>query len=375
MNKTIIYLLTAFFALASSAVAWGQKNTSLHFNKEGKFKIVQFTDVHYNPRPDGTGEYDVEAMLSKVLDAEKPDLVVFTGDIVGGRPQQEGWNTVLKAVIDRKIPYAVVIGNHDDEGDWKRPQIAGYISGLPYSLFNAGPDTVKGYGNYTLNVLNKDGKPAAVLYFMDSNAYAKLDGDHGSDFFAFNQVEWYRKTSRELTKNNGGTPYPALAFFHIPLQEYSAMHDTTRVYFKRTDRTVIGDRSEPECAGVLNTGMFAAMVEAGDVMATFVGHDHTNNYIGYYGGIALAYGCYSGSYSRLVQYRKMLAEAYAHTSFRYPDVEAKEGTMPGVGGRVIELHENRRSFDTWIRQANGTVDYRVNYPQSFTGTASATDRK
>ncbi|MDR0559741.1 MAG: metallophosphoesterase family protein [Prevotellaceae bacterium] len=360
--KKIIYLIAT---LSISVAMHGQKSEPLRFNSEGKFKIVQFTDIHYNPQPDGTGDYDVEAMLSKVIEAEKPDLAVFTGDIVGGRPQKDGWNTVLKAVIDRKIPYAVVIGNHDDEGDWKRPQIAEYLSHLPYSLFTSGLETLKGYGNYTLDVLGNDGKPAAILYFMDSNAYAKLDGHHGSGYFAFNQVEWYRETSRELTKNNGGLPYPALAFFHIPLQEYAAMHDTTRIYFKRTDRTVTGDRKEPECPGVLNTGMFAAMAEAGDVMGTFVGHDHVNNYIGCYGGIALAYGCYSGSYSRLLQYRKMLAEAYAHTSFKYPDVQAKEGTMPGVGGRVIELHENRRSFDTWLRLADGDTLYRVNYPNTF----------
>jgi hypothetical protein len=351
--------------LASCIVANGQESHSLHFNSEGKFKIVQFTDVHYNPQPDGTGDYDVEAMLAKVLDAEQPHLVVFTGDIVGGRPQKDGWNTVLKAVIDRKIPYATTIGNHDDEGDWKRPRIAEYLSTQPYSLFNQGPETVNGYGNYTLKVNGKDGKPAAILYFMDSHAYAKLDGDRGSAYFAFNQVEWYRATSRELTQSNNGTPYPALAFFHIPLQEYVALHDTARVFFKRTAATVKGERGEPECPGVLNTGMFAAMSEAGDVMATFVGHDHTNNYIGVYGGIALAYGCYSGSYTRLQQYRKMLADAYVNTPFKYPDLKAKEGTMPGVGGRVIELHENSRSFDTWIRWADGDKLQQVNYPNTF----------
>ena len=35
---------------------------------------------------------------------------------------------------------------------------------------------------------------------------------------------------------------------------------------------------EKACAPLLNTGMFAAMKEAGDVMGTFVGHDHDNDY-------------------------------------------------------------------------------------------------
>ena len=35
---------------------------------------------------------------------------------------------------------------------------------------------------------------------------------------------------------------------------------------------------EKACAPKLNTGMFAAMKEAGDVMGVFVGHDHDNDY-------------------------------------------------------------------------------------------------
>lgn len=47
---------------------------------------------------------------------------------------------------------------------------------------------------------------------------------------------------------------------------------------------------EKACAPLLNTGMFAAMKEAGDVMGTFVGHDHDNDYSVMWHGILLAYG-------------------------------------------------------------------------------------
>ena len=55
----------------------------LKFNKDGKFKIVQFTDVHYihgNPKSAVSLE-----RINEVLDAEKPDLVLFTGDVIYGR--------------------------------------------------------------------------------------------------------------------------------------------------------------------------------------------------------------------------------------------------------------------------------------------------
>lgn len=48
---------------------------TLKFNANGKFKIVQFTDVHYiynDPRSDVSIE-----RINEVLDAEKPDLVIL----------------------------------------------------------------------------------------------------------------------------------------------------------------------------------------------------------------------------------------------------------------------------------------------------------
>lgn len=64
---------------------------------------------------------------------------------------------------------------------------------------------------------------------------------------------------------------PALAFFHIPLSEYNeAASDENAILY--------GTRMEKACSAAINTGMFAAMKEAGDVMGTFVGHDHDNDY-------------------------------------------------------------------------------------------------
>lgn len=41
----------------------------------------------------------------------------------------------------------------------------------------------------------------------------------------------------------------------------------------------------------INTGIGAAMIQAGDVMATFVGHiDHVNDYLVSYQGLVLGYG-------------------------------------------------------------------------------------
>lgn len=47
----------------------------LSFRKDGSFTIVQFTDIHWKDGSDSDRQ-------SLVLDAEQPDLVMFTGDVI-----------------------------------------------------------------------------------------------------------------------------------------------------------------------------------------------------------------------------------------------------------------------------------------------------
>src|SRR5690606_35848906 len=98
----------------------------LRFNTQGKFKIVQFTDIHYKAGAEPS-QHSVR-MMEATLDTEKPDLVVFTGDIVVSAPTKKGWDEVLDVVISRNIPYMVTFGNHDDESEMKRHEVADYVA-------------------------------------------------------------------------------------------------------------------------------------------------------------------------------------------------------------------------------------------------------
>jgi hypothetical protein len=75
---------------------------------------------------------------------------------------------------------------------------------------------------------------------------------------------------------------PALAFFHIPIPEYNAVFTNPSM--------VVGEKQEIICSASVNSGLFTSLVEAGDVKATFVGHDHVNDYCGSLLGINLCYG-------------------------------------------------------------------------------------
>lgn len=302
--------------LLCSYITIGQKIVNMN---NGKFKIVQFTDIHYvatNP----AAKESIE-LIKEVLTTEKPDLVALTGDIVTMKPCFEGWDNILNAIEEFKIPWAAVFGNHDDEHDKTRNEIMEYIAKRKYSLSSKGPSDVKGVGNYIIEVLDGT-KTNFLLYFMDSNAYSALEGVEGYGWFGHDQVEWYRKNSAEYTRKNGEA-IPALAFFHIPLIEYSNM--------TLARKKIVGMKNEPECPAAINSGMFLAMRESGDVMATFVGHDHDNDYIGKYNGLFLAYGRFSGSKT-----------TYTHMIH---------------GARVVELTAGEKGFKTWIHlKGNQTIN-------------------
>ena len=69
------------------------------FNSLGKFKIVQVTDTHI--RAASEHSQVTITMLRQVLDAEKPDLVVFTGDNVVQKPYKAGFDMLIEPVISQ----------------------------------------------------------------------------------------------------------------------------------------------------------------------------------------------------------------------------------------------------------------------------------
>lgn len=325
LNK--LFLATALI-LICAATAIAQPN-ALKFNANHKFKIVQFTDIHWkygNPASDEAGE-----RMAEVLDAEKPDLVVFTGDLIFAKPAREGLDKALEATISRGIPFAVTWGNHDDEQDLSRKELSEHIATKAGNLTST-VEGISGVTNYTLSVKSTDGKrDAAVLYIFDSNSYSPIKKVKGYDWIKHDQVEWYRQTSKAFTAANNGKPLPALAFFHIPLPEFHEAAQNESAYF-------VGTRKEKACAPEINTGLAAAMLEAGDVMGVFVGHDHVNDYVVDWRGILLGYGRFTGG------------------ATVYHDIPE------GNGARIIELTEDSRTIKTWIRIKGGKVINEVNYP-------------
>jgi hypothetical protein len=77
-------------------------------------------------------------------------------------------------------------------------------------------------------------------------------------------------------------------FFHIPLPELDLM------WQNRENHEVVGERNEDVASGAFNSGLFGAVMDRGDVVGIFAGHDHVNDYVGDYFGVRLGYSANVG---------------------------------------------------------------------------------
>jgi len=300
----------------------------LQFNENGKIKIAQFTDLHL-----AQGEPTLVKTLetvNTVLAAEKPDVVVITGDVVWRYPDRTPWTTLTKVFEEAKTPFAIVFGNHDGESNTEitRSEIMDILLLSPYFIGEKGPADIDGVGNYIVPVYDRDNKVVALLYCFDSNSYATNPELSGYEPIHFDQITWYRRQSEKHTAENNGKPLPALAFFHIPLQEYGQVAE--RLFPAAPRRETTGPS--------YNTGLFGSFLEKKDVMGVFAGHLHGNDFIGIEKYIALGYGRVTGWGA---------------------------GANLERGARIIELYEGEFVFDTWLRTAQG-VEQGFNFPTGIT---------
>lgn len=135
----------------------------LQFNAQGKFKMVQLTDIHYG-EGDAT-DAENSRLISDIIDQERPDLVIVSGDVVSGyawdgqtRPWAATQYDKLAQVLTQKNQYwATTAGNHDVEGDLDRDQISEIDRFYKHSLTKPNMANITHTFNYYLPVYGQDG--------------------------------------------------------------------------------------------------------------------------------------------------------------------------------------------------------------------------
>lgn len=315
------------------------------FNPNGKFKVLQVADLHFST---GVGKCrdPVPALslagcqadprtlrfVEKVLDIEIPDFVVMTGDQVFGDGAPDPETALFKAAypfVKRQIPFAITMGNHDDESIMSREQMMTLAASLPFSVAAVGPASVDGFGNYAVTVQSHYGShAAAAMYFMDSHSYSKQPKTNpGYDWFKDSQIWWLEKEAGSIAEEFRGSKgnEVSMAFFHIPIQE-----------FNNLDQPFIGKHREAVTCPRYTTDMRTAFAKARIHFAA-CGHDHANDY------------CLLDTHNKDTEYESQMWLCYGGG--------VGEGGYGGYGDyvrrmRVYEINSGDGSVWTWKRAEN-----------------------
>lgn len=285
----------------------------LKFNSNGKFKIMLLGDPHeaYSLNKNMRKKTkDFLIFLNMALDELEPDLVVYMGDNTSADNTgnlRDKIEEITKPVRMRKIPIAVILGNHDLESE---------VSDLDthYSIYREYVNSVipsnnslSCRGDYNVVIKSFDGnKDVFNLWFMYSGNKAPEEYNSYYDFVRCEQIEWYEQNAEALKLKNSGKTVPAMLFQHIPVPEeyklltevhpYRKYFDAVaglhskkgRYYVLNRSTGVQGYLGEAPCPPDINNGQFASWKKTGDIVAAFFGHDHMNDFIGTVDGITLA---------------------------------------------------------------------------------------
>ena len=268
-------------------------DTTIRFNSNGKLKILHIADPHLA----NDKHFDSSIwVIANACDVEKPDLVVLTGDNTTPYESEEETKKIINSLMNifesRNIPVAVTFGNHDsEEGLMSRKDIMEYYKTFP-CVISAGDETnFKNCATFNIPVLASDSdKVKFNLWVFDSGDYDEDEPRH-YDRVRTEQMEWYKETSAKLKAENGGETVNSVVFQHIIVPEiydvlkkvdskklFSEKHlyNEDEYYMFDPENTNYGTLNEYPCPGYYNDGQFDALLETGDVLAMFTGHDHTN---------------------------------------------------------------------------------------------------
>lgn len=286
-------------------------NKKLRFNDDGNFRILMISDFHAGGRRKGFEDGNpyspkVKEAIEALVTETNPDFVMVGGDQCIGKSPEYLYNSmtdIMSPVLDREIPWAHVYGNHDREMAMTTRQQESVYETVPHCFSKGGPEEIFGVCNYVIPIYAKDSEKIAYnMFALDSNREIsdyieqfgikeednniRLPFSFGSRSVQampfFTQVMWYFNTSLAMEKENGAK-IPALMFMHNPCIEYNL------IFRNPEECDMYGDKREAVCCSELNSGLFTACLERGDVKGIFCGHEHMNSYHGKYCGIILGY--------------------------------------------------------------------------------------
>lgn len=321
----------------------------LRFDKNGKFRILQLTDIQFIKNMDKKSK---EVMDKTIAEAD-PDLIVLTGDQISGEYMWHMKGKVkrlLRQIADyfesKSIPWTMCFGNHD--GIWKKKSklfmLDIYKSSKYFIGDSVSTESLEVYcdnekdsvANYFMTVCDETNKPEYGILVMDTESCLSEPYKNFSD----KQLEFYDNISRKYSG------LPLVMFTHLPLRKMQEAYD-----LRNDSRKAIafkGEIERPEIGRVYyankpleqNDKLERSMLEHKNIKGVFVGHDHLSNF-------AVNYNM-ADDYNLIMAYGRL--STYAFGCWQYCPFSVK--TMKFYknypkGGRVIDLYKdgNLMTFD------------------------------
>lgn len=266
---------------------------------DGDFKILNATDLHLDENYE-INDKTLQLFINQVRD-EKPDLVIFTGDVILSKYQQIDAIQFAQMMERLGVYWAYVFGNHEAraEKEYFKYLIFKSISDYPHCLSKFGRKELFGYGNFIINIMNSETDLRESLVLFDSgrgmtpahrqNDKVPSDIPDGYDYIKPLQIDWYNGEIAQLKKDYGKVE--SMLYLHIPIKEYEevfALGDDGEYRLTGKAELLYGGMYESIGCSPYNSGLFAAMKKNGS-QAIFAGHDHVNDWTAVYDGILLVY--------------------------------------------------------------------------------------
>lgn len=181
--------------------------------ENGDFTVLQFTDTHFISGSTKKDEKTLAAMRAQI-EAQKPDLVVISGDMVEGKNSSLSYNkqAVLETVgamfEELQQYWAYVPGNNDGEVSGSTADVTAFLAQYKYCI-ESNAENLTGVTQYAVDLYDANHNLVHSLLFMDSLA---RDADNNYDYMKADQVQWAKDT---LTAKKQKTRMSPSAYFFI----------------------------------------------------------------------------------------------------------------------------------------------------------------
>lgn len=292
-KKTIVAIVTSLLVIFIVGISlllywtipfkvYKTTNTNVTYNKAAKeiyvnsntLKVLQLTDLHINGALDMPTTFST---IKKIVYTTKPDLVVFTGDIFSSGSSKKYVDRFVNFVEKLKLPWAAVLGNHDDETPYSLTELSNIIEYADNSLFETG-NLQDLYGNYYYNIK-----------FADQNIFQFIFMDSRSLGFTQQSIAFYNSVVESSKAINSGVALNNFLFSHIPLPEVRMAIQQ----YKNNATLGMGVIREEACVQH-DIGFYDVIIHYNSTKTLIFGHDHVNNAKIKYNGIDFCYGVKTG---------------------------------------------------------------------------------